>query len=118
MFDWISDLISGIGNAISSALSGVWETVSGSIWGVFMNWLYTSVYNALADFFTMMTELGANLFDLSWVQAALNSSLCSAGDFLLQGWRLPSSISLSNINPWDASTSSGRFSRFYTGFLP
>ena len=24
MFDWISDLISGIGNAISSALSGVW----------------------------------------------------------------------------------------------
>ena len=40
MFDWISDLISGIGNAISSALSGVWETVSGSIWGVFMNWLY------------------------------------------------------------------------------
>ena len=57
MFDWISDLISGIGNAISSALSGVWETVSGSIWGVFMNWLYTSVYNALADFFTMMTEL-------------------------------------------------------------
>ena len=81
MFDWISDLISGIGNAISSALSGVWETVSGSIWGVFMNWLYTSVYNALADFFTMMTELGANLFDLSWVQAALKF-------FSLFGWGL------------------------------
>ena len=81
MFDWISDLISGIGNAISSALSGVWETVSGSIWGVFMNCLYTSVYNALADFFTMMTELGANLFDLSWVQAALKF-------FSLFGWGL------------------------------
>ena len=46
-----------------------------------MNWLYTSVYNALADFFTMMTELGANLFDLSWVQAALKF-------FSLFGWGL------------------------------
>lgn len=81
MFDWISDLISGIGSAISSALGGVWETISGSIWGVFMNWLYTSVYNALADFFSMMAELGANLFDLSWVQAALKF-------FSMFGWGL------------------------------
>lgn len=81
MFDWIFDLISGIGSAISSALGGVWETISGSIWGVFMNWLYTSVYNALADFFSMMAELGANLFDLSWVQAALKF-------FSMFGWGL------------------------------
>lgn len=81
MFDWISDLISGIGSAISSALGGVWETISGSIWGVFMNWLYTSVYNALADFFSMMAELGANLFDLSWVRAALKF-------FSMFGWGL------------------------------
>ena len=81
MFDWISDLISGIGNAISSALSGVWETISDGIWMKFMTWLYTSVYNALADFFSMMTELGSNLFDLSWVQAALHF-------FSLFGWGL------------------------------
>lgn len=81
MFDWISELINGIGTAISSALGSVWETVSGSIWGVFMNWLYTMVYNALSDFFSMMTELGANLFDLPWVQSALRF-------FSLFGWGL------------------------------
>ncbi len=69
--DWISDLISGIGDAISGALSSVWETVSDSIWAKFMSFLYTMVYNALAEFFSMMAEIGANLFDLGWVQSAL-----------------------------------------------
>ena len=46
-----------------------------------MNWLYTMVYNALTDFFSMMTELGANLFDLSWVQSAIRF-------FSLFGWGL------------------------------
>ena len=81
LFDWISDLINGIGNAISSSLSGTWETISGNIWNVYMNWIYTMVYNALADFFTLMTEIGANLFDLDWVKAALHF-------FNLFGWGL------------------------------
>lgn len=46
-----------------------------------MTWLYSLVYGALSDFFTMMTEIGANLFDLSWVQAALKF-------FSLFGWGL------------------------------
>ena len=37
---------------------------------------------------------------------------------ILRGWQSQSSISPLNINPWDASTSSVRFSRFYTDFLP
>jgi hypothetical protein len=81
MFDWISDLIDGIGNAISSALASAWEMVTDSIWGKFMNWLYTLVYDAAADFFSMMTEIGANLFDLLWVKAALEF-------FSLFGWGL------------------------------
>ena len=81
MFDWISDLIDGIGNAISSALASAWEMVTDSIWGKFMTWLYTLVYDAAADFFTMMTEIGANLFDLLWVKSALEF-------FSLFGWGL------------------------------
>jgi hypothetical protein len=46
-----------------------------------MTWLYTAVYSALADFFTMITDLGAGLFDLEWVQAALKF-------FSLFGWGL------------------------------
>ncbi len=77
--EWISDLISGIGDAISGALSSVWNTISDSIWGKFMEFLYSIIYNALAEFFTMMAEIGANLFDLGWVQAALHF-------FNLFGW--------------------------------
>ena len=81
MFDWIQDLIDGVGNAISSSLADVWESISSSIWGTFMTWIYTMVYEAMADFFSMMTEIGANLFDLSWVQSALKF-------FSLFGWGL------------------------------
>lgn len=79
MFGWISDLINGIGNAVSSALTSAWETVVDSIWGKFMTWLYTLVYDAATDFFSMMTELGAELFGLSWVESALHF-------FSLFGW--------------------------------
>ena len=81
MFDWISDLINGIGDAIGKALSSAWTSVSDSIWGKFMTFVYSMVYQALADFFTLMTEIGANLLDLGWVQAALRF-------FSLFGWGL------------------------------
>ena len=81
MFGWISELISGIGTAISDALATAWERVAGSIWGTFMSWIYNSVYGALADFFTMMTDIGANLFDLDWVQAVLHF-------FSMFGWAM------------------------------
>lgn len=78
---WIQDLIGGIGDAIAKALSATWTSVSDSIWGKFMTFLYSMVYQALADFFTLMTEIGANLFDLDWVKAALHF-------FNLFGWGL------------------------------
>ena len=81
IFDWISELITGIGDAISSSLGTTWENISGSIWNAFMTWLYSSVYCVLSDFFTMITNIGSDLFDLSWVNAALEF-------FSLFGWGL------------------------------
>ena len=77
--EWIQDLISGIGDAIGKALSSTWMSVSDTIWEKFMGFLYSMIYQSLADFFSMMTEIGANLFDLDWVQAALHF-------FNLFGW--------------------------------
>ena len=79
MFSWIPDLIGGIGDAIGSALSAAWEGISNSIWGKFMEWLYSLIYGALSEFLTMMTDVGAGLFDLEWVQSALKF-------FSLFGW--------------------------------
>ena len=79
--EWIQDLISGIGDAIGKALSSTWMSVSDTIWEKFMGFLYSMIYQSLADFFSMMTEIGANLFELDWVQAALHF-------FNLFGWGL------------------------------
>lgn len=79
--EWLTDLINGIGDAIASAFQSLWEGISGSIWGVFLKWLYESVYGAIADFFTLMGNMGTDLFDLSWVQACLKL-------FSLFGWAL------------------------------
>lgn len=81
MFDWIGDLIAGIGQAISDSLAAAWEMISGSIWETFLSWIYTTIFNALSDFFTMIGNLGANMFDLEWVQATLEL-------FSLFGWGL------------------------------
>lgn len=45
--------------------------MSGSIWSVFFNWIYNLVYQAASDFFALMEEMGAALFDLPWVSACL-----------------------------------------------
>ncbi len=81
MFDWIQELTNGIGQSVGSAISGAWESIADSVWGKYMSWLYSLVYGALADFFTLMTDIGAKLFDLAWVKAALKF-------FSLFGWGL------------------------------
>lgn len=71
MFDWIGDIISGIGDAIASAFASLWETISSGIWDIFFKWLYKIVFNGIADFFTMMGNMGTELFDLPWVEAVV-----------------------------------------------
>lgn len=81
MFDWIDDLINGMGDAIGDALSSVWDSISGDIWIMFFRWIYELIYGGVADFFTLISEMGASLFELSWVKGALEF-------FNLFGWSL------------------------------
>lgn len=79
--EWLETLVNGIGNAMSSSLGSLWETISGSIWEVFIQWIYEAVYGAIADFFTLMGDMGIDLFALNWVQACLRL-------FNMFGWAL------------------------------
>jgi hypothetical protein len=74
-------MISGIGGAISGALGSLWERISESIWGIFLEWIYNAIFGAVADFFTLMGNMGTDLFDLPWVQACIKL-------FSLFGWSL------------------------------
>lgn len=79
--EWLNDLIDGIGDAISDAFESLWQTASSSIWELFLKWIYEAIYGGIADFFTLMGNMGTDLFDLSWVQACLEL-------FSLFGWAL------------------------------
>ena len=59
----------GIGDAIGSLFGGIGDAVATAIFDTFLNWIYGIIYNAIADFFTMMGQLGAQIFDLPWIQA-------------------------------------------------
>lgn len=81
MFDWLGDIISGIGSAIGDAIDFIGSGVGDAIWNAMLKWLYEIVYGAIADFFEMMGNMGSEVFDLEWVQATVKL-------FTLFGWGL------------------------------
>ena len=81
MFDWLGDIFSGIGDAIGGVFDFLGEQISNVIWDTMLKWFYETIYNAVADFFSMMGNMGADIFDLDWIQATIKL-------FTLFGWAL------------------------------
>lgn len=81
MFDWLGDIFSGIGDAIGSVFDTLGQQISNAIWNTMLQWFYETIYNAVADFFTMMGNMGADIFDLDWIKATILL-------FTLFGWAL------------------------------
>lgn len=55
--------------------------MSNAIWNTMIRWFYETFYNAIADFFTLMGNMGADMFTLAWVKATVHL-------FTLFGWAL------------------------------
>ena len=81
MFDWLGDILSGMGDAVSSTFGSIGEQISTAIWNTMIQWFYETIYSAVADFFSMMGGMGAEIFDLDWVSATIKL-------FTLFGWTL------------------------------
>ena len=81
MFDWLGDILSGMGDAVSSTFGSIGEQISTAIWNTMIHWFYETIYGAVADFFSMMGGMGAEIFDLDWVSATIKL-------FTLFGWTL------------------------------
>ncbi len=81
MFDWLGDIISGIGDSIGNVFEALGQQISNVIWNTMLQWFYETIYGAVADFFTMMGNMGADIFDLDWVKATIKL-------FTLFGWAL------------------------------
>lgn len=63
------------------AISLLGQNLSNTIFDMLLRWIYNAFYTAIADFFTSMGNLGAEVFDLSWVRAFVKL-------FTLLGWAL------------------------------
>ena len=81
MFDWVDDLIDAISEAIQEAFEFLGTQISNTIWDTMLKWMYESIYGAVADFFTLMGNMGADIFELDWVQATIKL-------FTMFGWSL------------------------------
>lgn len=57
------------------------QQISNVIWNTMLQWFYETIYGAVSDFFTLMGNMGADIFDLDWVKATINL-------FTLFGWVL------------------------------
>ena len=57
------------------------QQISNVIWNTMLQWFYETIYGAVSDFFTLMGNMGADIFDLDWVKATINL-------FTLFGWSL------------------------------
>lgn len=77
----MGDIISGLGGAIGNVFDTLGQQISNVIWNTMLQWFYETIYNAVADFFTMMGNMGADIFDLDWVKATITL-------FTLFGWAL------------------------------
>ena len=71
MFNWIGDAIDWMGEKIGGAVEGVGSAISEAVWDIMLEWLYTTVFGAISEFFTMINDMGAGVFELSWVNAFL-----------------------------------------------
>ena len=81
MFDWIGDLIDSIVGAIQDGFQWIGETITSTIWTTMLRWFYETIYDAVADFFELLGNMGADIFDLDWVQATVKL-------FTYFGWAL------------------------------
>lgn len=81
MFDWLGDILAGMGEALGSAFGNIGEDIVNSVWNALVQWLYEAFYTAIGDLFADINNLGVEIFDLSWVQAVVNL-------FTMLGWSL------------------------------
>ena len=81
MFDWLEDLLEAIGEMLGESWQGIGAEIANVIWDTMIGWIYETVFDAIGGFFESINEMGVEIFELEWVQAAVHL-------FVLFGWSL------------------------------
>ena len=81
MFDWLGDIVGGLGNVIGGMFEGIGPDIVNAVWNSMVQWIYETIYSAVGGLLAQINELGIEIFDLSWVQAVVEL-------FTMLGWSL------------------------------
>lgn len=81
MFDWLEDLLEALGEMLGESWQGIGEDIANVIWDTMIGWIYETVFDAIGGFFESINEMGVEIFEMQWVQAAVSL-------FVLFGWAL------------------------------
>lgn len=71
IFDWLGDIVSGLGDAIGNAFGSISDKLIDGILNRIIQWIFTVIYDGIAEFFTMISGLGVEIFTLDWVNAVV-----------------------------------------------
>ena len=71
MFGWLEGLINSISTSFIMTVRDMGVQISNVIWNTMLQWFYETIYGAVADFFSMMGNMGAEIFELDWVKATI-----------------------------------------------
>lgn len=77
MEEYIDELIQAVVEAIQNMFSDVTQNIFES----FIGWIYELIFSAIGEFFGYIQNMGAEIFDYSWIEATIQL-------FSLLGWSL------------------------------
>ena len=72
MFGWLGELTNSITNAISAGFSQIGVSITNTVFEAMLIWIYNLVWSACADFFTLMGNMGAEIFELTYEDGKVN----------------------------------------------
>ena len=85
MFDWIGDVVDWIGDGISylwdNTVGAAADAITEAVWDMMFQWLFDTVYGAIAELFTFINNTTNDVFTLPWVQSFISL-------FTAMGWIL------------------------------
>ena len=83
MFDWIGDALSWVGDKFSD----VGTAISEAVWDVMLEWLFNTIYGAVAELFWYDEWHGCGYFQPVLGERFFGSCFpCLVGRCLPQGW--------------------------------
>ena len=61
MFSWLEGLVSSIASSIGGVFEGIGDTIVNAIWDNLVKWLFNAFYDSIADVFSQMGDMGAEI---------------------------------------------------------